>query len=183
MVQKVTFLGNKHIKPEELQNITDVRSSTPLNPNLNRQGCQKILEKYAEEGRSFAYCQLVKGGDLADTEVIYRITEGPKSRCATSNSLAIFFVSSNRLLTKITRRASGFVSSAAPTTSRWRRATLASCQILSRLWLSGCARLAGDAAFAGRRRSDAYLPHSRRPALRIQNVPDVMAARRSPASS
>lgn len=29
-------------------------------------------------GRSFAECQLIKGGDLADTEVVYQITEGPK---------------------------------------------------------------------------------------------------------
>jgi outer membrane protein insertion porin family len=78
MVQKLTFLGNKHIKDKDLEEATGVRPSTPLNPNLNRQGCQKILDKYAEMGRLFADCQLVKGGDLADTEVVYQITEGPK---------------------------------------------------------------------------------------------------------
>lgn len=78
MVQKVTYLGAKHIKQDELQNITGVRPNTPLNPNLNRQGCQKILEHYAEMGRSFAECQLIKGGDVDDTEVIYQIMEGPK---------------------------------------------------------------------------------------------------------
>lgn len=78
IVRKVTFLGAKHIKPEDLRNITGVRPITPINPNLNRRGCRKILEKYAEMRRSFADCQLVNGGHWADTEVVYRITEGPK---------------------------------------------------------------------------------------------------------
>src|SRR5579875_2084167 len=103
MVQKVTFLGNKHINNKDLENITGVRPSTPLNPNLNRQGCQKILEKYAEQGRSFADCQLIKGGDLADTEVVYQITEGPKVKVRDIRFVGDFheFVSSARLLTQV----------------------------------------------------------------------------------
>ncbi len=101
LVQKVTFLGAKHIKLEDLQNITGVRPSTPLNPHLNRQGCQKILEKYAEQGRAFAACQLIKGGDLADSEVIYQITEGPKVKVRDIRFVGDFhFVSSARLLTQ-----------------------------------------------------------------------------------
>jgi outer membrane protein insertion porin family len=102
MVQKVTFVGNKHLKSEELKNITNVRESTPLNPNLNRQGCQKILEKYAEQGRSFADCQLIKGGDLADTEVVYQITEGPKVKVRDIKFEGDHrFVSRARLLTQV----------------------------------------------------------------------------------
>jgi outer membrane protein insertion porin family len=101
MVQKVTFLGAKHVKPEDLQNITGVRPSTPLNPNLNRQGCQKILEKYAELGRSFADCQLTKGGDLADTEVVYQITEGPKVKVRDIQFEGNKFVSAARLNTQV----------------------------------------------------------------------------------
>jgi outer membrane protein insertion porin family len=101
MVQRVTFRGAKHIKTEELQNITGVRTSTPLNPNLNRQGCQKILEKYAEQGRSFADCQLIKGGDLADTEVVYQITEGPKVKVRAIEFEGKTFVSHARLLTQV----------------------------------------------------------------------------------
>ncbi len=102
-VQKVTFLGAKHIKTEDLKNITGVRESTPLNPNLNRQGCQKILEKYAEQGRSFADCQLLKGGDLADTEVVYQITEGPKVKVRDIKFVGDFhdFVSAARLNTLV----------------------------------------------------------------------------------
>ncbi|HEY7327291.1 MAG TPA: POTRA domain-containing protein [Gemmataceae bacterium] len=97
MVQKVTFLGNKHIKPDALKSLTGVRESTPLNPNLNHQGCQKILEKYAEQGRSFADCQLIKGGDLADTEVVYQITEGPKVKVSDIKFEGNHFVTAARL--------------------------------------------------------------------------------------
>ena len=101
MVQKVTFLGAKHIKLDELKTITGVRESTPLNPNLNRQGCQKILDKYAEMGRSFSDCQLLKGGDLADTEVVYQITEGPKVKVRDIQFIGNTFVSSSRLNTQV----------------------------------------------------------------------------------
>lgn len=101
MVQKVTFVGAKHIKPEDLQNITDVRPATQLNPKLNRQGCQKILEKYAEQGRSFADCQLIKGGDLDDTEVVYQITEGPICKVSDIQLKGNTFASVARLRHKI----------------------------------------------------------------------------------
>lgn len=100
-VQKVTFLGAKHIKPEELHNITGVRPSTPLNPHLNRQGCRRILDRYAEMGRSFAECQLVKGGDVADTEVVYQITEGPKVRVSDIQFAGNAFASAAQFRQKI----------------------------------------------------------------------------------
>jgi outer membrane protein assembly complex protein YaeT len=101
MVQKVIFLGNKHIKPDELQNITGVHAGMPLNPNLNRHGCQRIMDKYAEMGRSFSDCQLLKGGDLADTDVVYQITEGYKVKVHDIQFVGDTFVSSARLKTQI----------------------------------------------------------------------------------
>jgi outer membrane protein insertion porin family len=80
MVQKVMFLGAKHVKTDELKNITGVREGMPLNPNFNLLGCQKIIAKYEEMGRPFTCCALVKGGDLADTEVVYQINESPKMK-------------------------------------------------------------------------------------------------------
>ena len=68
MVQKVTFLGHKHVKEDELQNITGVKPGMPLNPNLNHGGCQKILEKYEEHGPLLFHLPSVKGGELGDTE-------------------------------------------------------------------------------------------------------------------
>jgi outer membrane protein insertion porin family len=103
MVQRVIYRGNKHIPTKDLPNITGVRESTPLNPLQNRQGCQKIIEKYQEQGRWLADCQLVKGGDLADTEVIYQITEGPKVKVRGIKFVGDFhqFVSSARLRTQV----------------------------------------------------------------------------------
>lgn len=100
-VQKITFLGAKHIKEDELRKITGVTKDMTLNPNFNQQGCQKILEKYMEMGRSFAYCKLLKGGDLADTEVVYQITEGPKVVVRDIQFIGNSFVSGSRLATQI----------------------------------------------------------------------------------
>jgi outer membrane protein assembly factor BamA len=100
-VEKVTFLGAKHIEPEELQNITGVQSGMWLNPNLNQQGCQKIVAKYEEMGRPSAQCRLVKGGDVNDTEVVYQITEGPKVKVRDIQLTGNTFVSSARLATQI----------------------------------------------------------------------------------
>ncbi|HEY7310496.1 MAG TPA: POTRA domain-containing protein, partial [Gemmataceae bacterium] len=100
-VQKVTFLGAKHLKEEDLRKATGVRIDMPLNPNLNRAGCQKILDKYAEQGRSFSSCELIKGGQLGDTEVIYSITEGPKVRVRDVQFIGNTFVSGARLATQI----------------------------------------------------------------------------------
>ncbi|HEY7427988.1 MAG TPA: outer membrane protein assembly factor BamA [Gemmataceae bacterium] len=100
-VQKVTFLGAKHIKEEELRKETAIRPDTPLNPKLNEEGCQKILNKYEEQGRSFASCILVRGGQLGDTEVVYQITEGPKVKVSDIQFIGNTFVSGARLATQI----------------------------------------------------------------------------------
>jgi outer membrane protein insertion porin family len=96
-VQKVTFLGAKHIKEKDLRDATGVQKGEPLNPNLNRQGCQRILDKYMEIGRTLSDCQLLKGGDLADTEVVYQITEGPKIKVCDIRFTGNTFVRSARL--------------------------------------------------------------------------------------
>ncbi len=101
VVQKITFLGAKHIKIDELQEITGVRPGMALDPDLNRQGCERIIEKYAEMGRSFADCQLLKGGELADTEVVYQITEGYKVKVRDIQFTGNTFVNSARLLTHL----------------------------------------------------------------------------------
>ncbi len=101
LVQKVTFLGAKHIKEEELRKIVGINPGMPLNPNLNCQGCQRILAYYEGMGRPFSYCKLVKGSDLADTEVVYQITEGPKIKVRDIRFTGNTFVSGARLATQI----------------------------------------------------------------------------------
>ncbi len=101
LVQKIIFLGAKHIKEEELRKAVGINPGMPLNPNLNLKGCQNILAKYEEMGRSFSYCKLIKGGDLADTEVAYQITEGPKVKVRDIQFIGNNFVSGARLATQI----------------------------------------------------------------------------------
>jgi outer membrane protein assembly factor BamA len=98
---KVAFQGAKHIKPDELQTITGIRPGMRLNPNLNRHGCQRIIDKYVEMGRPFSDCQLIKGGDQADTEVIYQITEGRKVTVRDIQFRGNSFVSADRLMTQL----------------------------------------------------------------------------------
>ncbi|MFL5342171.1 MAG: outer membrane protein assembly factor BamA [Gemmataceae bacterium] len=80
LIQEIKYTGAKHIKQEELDNLTGLKRGTPLNPIANRLGAQRILEKLREDGRYYASVELISGGQVGDTRVEYRITEGPETR-------------------------------------------------------------------------------------------------------
>jgi outer membrane protein assembly complex protein YaeT len=101
VVDKVTYLGAKHLKDDELNDLSQVRVGAPLNPTANRTACRKIVAKYYEEGRLYASCQLIKGGDPGDTEVIFQITEGPIVRIRSIRFEGNTFVSGPVLNTHI----------------------------------------------------------------------------------
>jgi outer membrane protein assembly complex protein YaeT len=73
----------------------------PLNPDLNRKACLAIIQRYNEDGRPFAHCELVKGGDPGDHEVIFQITEGNKVTIRGIEFTGNTFVTGARLRTKI----------------------------------------------------------------------------------
>src|SRR5262249_43270015 len=73
-----TYQGNKHLKQEDLDELSQVRVGAPLSPITNRYACQRIVARLNEQGRPFASCTLIKGGEPGDNEVIFSITEGPK---------------------------------------------------------------------------------------------------------
>jgi outer membrane protein assembly complex protein YaeT len=75
-VEKVTYQGAKHLKDDELNELTQVRVGAPLNPLANKTACQRIVARYNELGRPFASCVLLKGGQPGDKEVVFQITEG-----------------------------------------------------------------------------------------------------------
>jgi outer membrane protein assembly complex protein YaeT len=77
-VERVVYQGAKHLKEDDLQQLTGIRKGGPLNPIANKVACGKIVARYNEDGRPFATCDLLKGGEPGDTEVIFNITEGPK---------------------------------------------------------------------------------------------------------
>jgi outer membrane protein assembly complex protein YaeT len=78
VVQKVTYLGAKHLKDDDLNNLTGIRKEAPLNPIQNKLGCRAIVARYNEMGRPFAECVLLRGDQPGDTEVVFQITEGPE---------------------------------------------------------------------------------------------------------
>jgi outer membrane protein assembly complex protein YaeT len=80
LVQKVTYQGNRTISKDDLETVTGIRTGVPLNPIANKVACQRIMARYQEDGRSFVHCDLLKGADPADTEVVFNITEGPITR-------------------------------------------------------------------------------------------------------
>ncbi len=80
IVQKITYKGNNNLSDDELEKLTNIRKGLPLNPLANKVACRNIIQRYNEDGRPFASCDLLKGADPGDTEVVFNIYEGPKVR-------------------------------------------------------------------------------------------------------
>jgi hypothetical protein len=77
-VERVVYQGAKHLSEDDLNELTGIRTGTPLDPVANKAACRKIEQRYNEDGRPLAHCDLLKGGTPGDTEVVFNITEGPK---------------------------------------------------------------------------------------------------------
>jgi outer membrane protein assembly complex protein YaeT len=100
-VDKVSYVGNRHLSADELDAVANIRKGTPLNPTANKVACQRIVAKYNEDGRPFASCTLLKGADPGDSEVVFSITEGPKVRVRDISFTGNKFVSGGVLKTHI----------------------------------------------------------------------------------
>jgi outer membrane protein insertion porin family len=100
-VEKVIYKGNHNLSNDDLEQITAVRKGQPLNPLANKVACRRIVQRYNEDGRPFASCDLIKGGEPGDTEVVFNITEGPKVKVRdisfTGNNFVSGPVLSNRI--------------------------------------------------------------------------------------
>jgi outer membrane protein assembly complex protein YaeT len=101
VVREIVYKNAKHLKPDELDNLTRLRKGMPLNPALNRQGVQAILQRYKENGRLFASVVLEEGGQPGDTRVVYNITEGPVVKVWSVSCVGETFVGQQRLKTQI----------------------------------------------------------------------------------
>lgn len=77
VVTNVVYQGAKHLSDEELSTLTGVMKGKPLSPVTNKLGCSAIVRKYHDSGRMWASCDLLKGAEPGDKEVIFNITEGP----------------------------------------------------------------------------------------------------------
>lgn len=101
VVQNVVYQGAKHLSDEELSSLTGVAKGKPLSPITNKLGCQAIVRKYQDAGRMWASCDLLKGADPGDKEVIFNITEGPIVKVRAINFEGMKFVPSGVLMTHI----------------------------------------------------------------------------------
>ncbi len=80
LVKRIVYNGAKHLgrTDDDINVITGLRVGMPLDPVTNKAACQAIIKKLNEDGRPFASCELVRGDQPSDTEVIFNIGEGPK---------------------------------------------------------------------------------------------------------
>jgi hypothetical protein len=102
-VGSISFHGNRTLSSAELEQVTGLRPGRPLNPIANKVAGWKIIEHYREEGRPFARCDLIEGAEVADTRVVFRITEGRRSRVK-----AIRVTGQAALLSAMLRKSSSF---------------------------------------------------------------------------
>ncbi len=102
LVQEIRYEGSKHLKDDELDQITGLRRGVPLNPIANKLGQQAILRKLQEQGRMWSSVQLVEGDKQGDTRVVYRITEGRVVKVTGVSFVGNTFVGGERLRTQIT---------------------------------------------------------------------------------
>jgi outer membrane protein assembly complex protein YaeT len=101
LVQEVEYKGAKHLKPEELDNLTGLRKGGPLNPTLIRTAKETILRRYGDDGRPLASVDIVSGLNPGDTRIVFNITEGPVVRISHIDITGNTFVSEARLKTQI----------------------------------------------------------------------------------
>jgi len=102
LIQEIKYTGVKHIKHEELETLTGLKLGTPLNPIANRLAAQRILDKLRDDGRYYSSVELVSGGQVGDTRVEFRVTEGPETRIRQIDVVGHGdWVSSARLKTQI----------------------------------------------------------------------------------
>ncbi|OWK46892.1 outer membrane protein assembly factor BamA [Fimbriiglobus ruber] len=80
IVNEVVYIGQEHLSESELRDLTHLRKGSPLNPTMNQLAAQEIQNKLREEGRAYATVILLEGDKLADTRVVFQITEGPVVR-------------------------------------------------------------------------------------------------------
>ena len=101
MVRRVEYKGNVKLSRDDLDTITGIRKGMPCNPTSNKVACQRIVNRYHEEGRFGASCELEKGQNLGDTEVVFRISEGYIRRISSIDFTGNTFVSSAVLRQRI----------------------------------------------------------------------------------
>jgi outer membrane protein insertion porin family len=78
LVRSVEYKGLKKIQQNALESITQLKPGSPFDVSSNRECVNRIQEYYGAKGFAFARVELEKGEGIADRDVVFAITEGPK---------------------------------------------------------------------------------------------------------
>jgi outer membrane protein assembly factor BamA len=103
VIQRVVYHGARHLGSDDeiSKNITHLHVGDPLHPTTNKIAAQAIVNKLNEDGRPFASCDLLRGDQPNDTEVIFNISEGPQARIGSIGFEGNAFVDGSVLKTHI----------------------------------------------------------------------------------
>lgn len=101
IVREVIYFGAQHLSDSELFDLTQIRRGGPLSPAMNQQAAQAILNKLREDGHYHASVQLLEGGNLSDTRVVFNIVEGPVVRIGGIDFVGNTAASAGRLRTQL----------------------------------------------------------------------------------
>jgi hypothetical protein len=77
-IRQVRYQGNHTLTEAELEQVTGLRAGMPLNPMTTKLACRRIVERYRDEGFPSARCDVFRGCDLDDNEIVIRIVEGKR---------------------------------------------------------------------------------------------------------
>jgi outer membrane protein assembly complex protein YaeT len=103
VIQRIVYNGAHHLGSDDTisKDITHLHVGDPLHPTTNKIAAQAIVAKLNEDGRPFASCDLLRGDQPGDTEVIFNISEGPQARIGSISFEGNTFVAGSVLKTHI----------------------------------------------------------------------------------
>lgn len=101
VVQEIVYKGVKHLKQDDLDNITGLKKGVPLNTTLVNMARNALIRKYQEEGRPLASVEILEGANEGDSRVVFNVTEGPKCRVSGVDVVGQDFVTGARLKTQV----------------------------------------------------------------------------------
>ncbi|MGL5096644.1 MAG: BamA/OMP85 family outer membrane protein, partial [Planctomycetia bacterium] len=101
VIQKVEYRGNTVFREKDLREATGLQAGKAMDPGMNSIRSSEIERKYREKGYPFAKVELLEGGGKDDVNVVFKITEGPKTKILSTRVEGNTFVSNARLKTKL----------------------------------------------------------------------------------
>lgn len=101
LMGEVKYKGAKHLSDDELEKLTGLRKNMPMSPALTRLAIKNIEKDLQSKGYILARVEVEEGEKPEDTQVVFRITEGPKVRIRYIRFEGNQFVSGERLKTQL----------------------------------------------------------------------------------